>query len=594
MRTTLLLLFTIANFCSLSFGAEAWKPAENPIQTKWGEKVDPANVLPEYPRPQMVRTEWKNLNGLWDFTITEQAGWILKEMDDKILVPFPVESSLSGVKKRVTAKDQMWYRRKFTVPENWKGQRVLLHFGAVDWEARVYVNGQKVGAHTGGYTPFAFDITDALKGEGEQELVVNAWDPTSEGGQPIGKQLLNPNGIWYTPVSGIWQTVWIEPVPARSIESFELVPNIDDETLTVEAMIHGDTRDCRIKATALVDGKEIASGEANPSEPISLKIANPKLWSPDTPFLYDLKIELFDKRSQPDSDKPADVVKSYFGMRKIALGKDEKGVNRLFLNNKPLFQFGPLDQGWWPDGLYTAPADEALIYDIEMTKKLGMNMIRKHVKVEPARWYYHCDRLGILVWQDMPSKNAHLPVAVDHVNFRKELTELIESRKNSPSIVMWVPYNEGWGQYKTEQVTALVKLLDPTRLVNNASGWVDKKVGDVFDVHVYPGPEMPNLDKNRATVIGEFGGLGLPVEGHLWQQKKNWGYRSFKDQESLNDALNTLITKLIPIAKEGVAAAVYTQTSDVEIEVNGLMTYDRKVMKVDVERFRKNAEKLYE
>lgn len=594
MRTVLLLLVTAISIHSTAIAAEPWKPIDGPIKTRWSEKVDPENVLPEYPRPQMVRAEWKNLNGVWDFTMLERSECCPTEFNDSILVPFPVESALSGVKKQVTAKDRLWYRRTFSVPSDWKGQRTLLHFGAVDWETKVYINGQEIGGHTGGYTPFSLDITDYLKSEGEQELIVSVWDPTTKCGQPVGKQLLNPHGIWYTPVSGIWQTVWLEPVPSRAIVSFELVPNIDDETLTVKALTRGDKKDCVIKVTASTQGQEVATAEANPSEPVTLKIENPKLWSPETPFLYDLTIELLHKEKQTNPSEPVDVVKSYFAMRKISLGKDDQGIQRLCLNNKPLFQFGPLDQGWWPDGLYTAPADEALIYDIEVTKKLGMNMIRKHVKVEPARWYYHCDRLGMLVWQDMPNKNAHLPKEIDHLNFRKELIELIESLQTFPCIVMWVPYNEGWGQYKTEQVTALVELLDPTRLVNNASGWTDKNVGDVFDIHVYPGPEMPNLEESRAAVIGEFGGLGLPVEGHLWQQKKNWGYRSYKDKASLNDALNDLVMKLLPMVKKGTAAAIYTQTSDVEGEVNGIMTYDRKVLKVDVERFRKNAEKLYE
>lgn len=605
MKITLLLLIAATSIYSTAIGGEPWKPVDGPVETRWSEKMDPEHVLPEYPRPQMVRVAWKNLNGLWDFTITEREACCPKEMNDTILVPFPVESALSGVKKRVTEKNQLWYRRTFTVPAQWKGERVLLHFGAVDWEAKVFINGKKIGSHTGGYTPFSFDITDYLKEEGEQKLIVSVWDPTNHGGQPVGKQTLYPGKIWYTPVSGIWQTVWIEPVPAKSIASFELVPNIDDETLTVETMVRGFRKDIRgrgkknkikLKLTASIDGQEVATAEADPLDPAILKIKTPKLWSPKTPFLYDLKIELFDKENQANSDepnKPIDVVKSYFGMRKISLAKDSQGIQRLFLNNKPLFQFGPLDQGWWPDGLYTAPADEALIYDIEMTKKLGMNMIRKHVKVEPARWYYHCDRLGMLVWQDMPSKSPRLPSTIDHLNFRKELTELIENFQTFPCIVMWVPYNEGWGQHKTNQITAMVKLLDPTRLVNNASGWVDKGVGDVFDIHPYPGPKMPDLEEHRASVLGEFGGLGLPVDGHLWQQKKNWGYRTYKDHKSLNDALNDLIVKLAPMVKKGVAAAVYTQTSDVEGEVNGLMTYDREVMKVDVERFRKNVESLY-
>ena len=601
MKMALLLLASIVSICSIATGTEPSEAAAKPIKTRWSETIDSDKVLTEYPRPQMVRAAWKNLNGTWDFAITDREALFPKEVSEKILVPFPVESTLSGVKKRVTEKKRMWYRRSFTVSSDWKEQRVLLHFGAVDWETIVYVNGQEVGNHTGGYTPFSFDITDYLK-EGEQELVIRVWDPTNHGGQPTGKQTLYPGKIWYTPVSGIWQTVWIEPVPEQSIDSFEVIPDIDDKTLTVKTIVRGHKKDVRhpenkskftVKFTALADGKEVATAEAEPLEPATLKIDNPKLWCPDEPFLYDLKIELFHKDTQADSSKPIDVVRSYFGMRKIALAKDEKGIQRLFLNNKPLFQFGPLDQGWWPDGLYTAPADEALIYDIEMTKKLGMNMIRKHVKVEPARWYYHCDRLGMLVWQDMPSKSPRLPNTVDHLNFRKELTEVIESFRFFPCIVMWVPYNEGWGQYEAEKIASMVKLLDPTRLVNHASGWIDKGVGDVCDIHPYPGPKMPNLEEHRASVLGEFGGLGLPVEGHLWQQKKNWGYRTYKDRQSLNDALNDLITKLAPLVKKGVAAAVYTQTSDVEGEVNGLMTYDRDVMKVDVNRFRKNAEELY-
>lgn len=595
MRIVSLLLIVVATTLSSTFASESWKPVDGPIKTRWSEKVDPENVLPEYPRPQMVRESWKNLNGLWDFAITERSASCPAEMTEKILVPFPVESSLSGVKKQVMSKDRLWYRRTLSVPAEWKGQRILLHFGAVDWKADIYVNGKEVGSHTGGYVPFALDITDYLNDNQTQELVVSVWDPTSEGGQPIGKQILNPHGIWYTPVSGIWQTVWLEPVSKESsIISYELIPNIDDQTLTVETLVRGNVRDCFVKVTALSKGQEIATVEGNPSEPVTLKIANPKLWSPTTPFLYDLKIELFHRDKETKARKQLDMVQGYFGMRKIALAKDKQGVQRLWLNNKPLFQFGPLDQGWWPDGLYTAPTDEALIYDIEVTKKLGMNMIRKHVKVEPARWYYHCDRLGMLVWQDMPNKIAGHNNAIDHLNFRKELIEMIESLQTFPCIVMWVPYNEGWGQYKTEQVTAMVELLDPTRLVNNASGWVDKKVGDVYDIHIYPGPKMPKLEENRAAVIGEFGGLGFPVEGHLWQQKKNWGYRSYKDEASLNDALNDLIVKLQPMVKKGVAAAVYTQTSDVEGEINGFMTYDREVLKVDVDRFRKNVEKLYE
>ena len=593
MRIPLLLLVFFTNMVSGVIAAEQWKPMEVPIATRWSEEINPEKVLPEYPRPQMVRAEWKNLNGLWDFTITPRVACCPKEFGDRILVPFPVESSLSGVQKPVTAKDRLWYRQTFTVPTEWKRKRLLLHFGAVDWEARVYVNGQEVGGHTGGYAPFSFDITDYLKSEGDQELVVSVWDPSSDGGQPVGKQPRDFDDIWYTPVSGIWQTVWLEPVAPRSIVSYELVPDIDAQTLTVETLVRGDKKDCVVKVTALMDGKAIATAEANPSEPAVLKIDNPRLWSPDDPFLYDLAVKLLHKEKDAEPEL-LDAVKGYFGMRKISLGKDEQGIQRLCLNNKPLFQFGLLDQGWWPDGLHTPPCDEALIYDIEITKNLGMNMIRKHVKVEPARWYYHCDRLGMLVWQDMPNKSWNLPKSNGHFDFRKELIEMIENLQTFPSIVMWVPYNESWGQYKTEQVTALIKVLDPTRLVNNASGGTDKKVGDIYDIHVYPDPKMPDVEENRAAVIGEFGGLGLLVDGHLWQREKSEGYRTYEDQAVLDDALNEMVVKLVPMVKKGLAAAVYTQTSDVKIEVNGIMTYDRKVIKVDVERLRKNIEKLYQ
>ena len=580
-----------------------WQPARGPLMTRWASEVSPDNVHPEYPRPQLVRKEWLNLNGLWDYAITlredpQPAGW-----EGRILVPFPVESALSGVMRRVYETNRLWYRRTFTLPRSWSGQRVLLHFGAVDWEAVVWVNGREVGRHRGGYDAFSFDITEALKGEGEQEVVVAVWDPTDAGTQPRGKQVRNPHGIWYTPSSGIWQTVWLEPVPETHIRRIRLTPDIDKETLRLEAFCEGPGDGWELEAEVRERGRVVGRVSA-PLQPdgraaratMEISIPRPRLWSPDDPFLYDLELRL--RRE----NRVADRVTSYFGMRKIAVQRDSLGIPRLFLNNKPLFQFGPLDQGFWPDGLYTAPTDEALRFDIEMTKKLGFNMARKHVKIEPARWYYWCDRLGLLVWQDMPSGDRYIgPNDPDirrspesAAQFERELKAMVEGLYNHPCIVMWVPFNEGWGQFDTCRIVDLIKQWDPTRLVNNASGWADRGCGDVRDVHIYPGPGTAPVEKQRAVVLGEFGGLGLPLRGHTWQDERNWGYRSYNTREELTEAYLELLRRLHPLTgDQGLAAAVYTQTTDVEIEVNGLMTYDRAVVKMDPELIAAAARKLY-
>ena len=567
----------------------AWQAVRGPLATRWANDVSPEKAHPEYPRPQMVRVDWLNLNGLWDYAIQEKGPEVKGQMpanyDGQILVPFPIESALSGVMKQVGQNSRLWYRRTFTLPANWAGKQVLLHFGAVDWETTIYVNGKELGVHRGGYDGFSFNINDALKSAGEQELIVAVWDPTNAGTQPRGKQVDKPGGIWYTPTTGIWQTAWLEPVAATSIEEIKLVPDIDSSALVITAQVRGAAEDVSVEAVALDGEKQVGRATGLAGKLFRLPIPNAKLWSPDSPHLYNLRLSVI------KGDSTEDVVMSYFGMRKSALGKDEKGVLRLFLNNHSLFQFGPLDQGFWPDGIYTAPTDEALRYDIEMTKQLGFNMARKHVKVEPDRWYYWCDKLGLLVWQDMPSGDRYIRPQDPDIKrtedsakqYDLELKRLIDGRGNHPSIVMWVPFNEGWGQFDTERVTAWIKSYDPSRLVNNTSGWSDRNVGDVHDIHSYPGPSAPKVESNRAGVLGEFGGLGLPVSAHTWQSEKNWGYRSFKTPDELTSAYLGLIKKLRPmIGGPGLAAAVYTQTTDVEVEVNGLMTYDRAMVKMDV------------
>ena len=581
----------------------AWQQAKGPLATKWAKEVSPENALKEYPRPQMVRYDWLNLNGLWDFAIQERntdakAQWPGKA-DGQILVPFPIESALSGVMKHVGESNYLWYRRTFTIPANWAGKQVLLHFGAVDWETTVYVNGKEVGSHRGGYDGFSFNITAALKGPGrtgyqpvpagnlpagrEQELVVRVWDPTNAGTQPRGKQVNKPGGIWYTPTTGIWQTAWLEPVAETSLEDTHLVPDIDAGVLNITARVRGNSDDATLQAIALDGDREVGRATGRAGKTFQLAVPNAKLWSPDSPHLYNLKLAV------ARGGKTVDEVTSYFGMRKSSLGKDDKGTLRLFLNNKPLFQFGPLDQGFWPDGIYTAPTDEALRYDIEMTRRLGFNLARKHVKVEPDRWYYWCDKLGLLVWQDMPSGDRYIRSSEPDIQrapesareFDAELKALIDGRWNHPCIVMWVPFNEGWGQFDTDRVTTWIKKYDPSRLVNSASGWTDRHTGDVHDIHSYPGPASPKIETARAGVLGEYGGLGLPVSGHTWQEEKNWGYRSYKTPEELTAAYLVLIKKLRPMTgAPGLAAAVYTQTTDVEVEVNGLMTYDRALVKM--------------
>ena len=584
---------------ALTLGGSAmaqWKPVEGQLMSRWAADVSPDNVWPEYPRPQMTRDRWVNLNGLWDYAITPSSAISApKAWEGRILVPFAIESALSGVKRAVQPDQTLWYRRSFTIPQNLEDQRLLLHFNAVDWECAAYVNGTFCGRHQGGYDPFYFDITSALIPGEQQELVVSVWDPTDSGYQPRGKQILDPHGIWYTAVTGIWQSVWLEPVPRAHITHLAMTPDIDKGVLRLTATAEGIAPGDEIVALALDGDAPLVGSAGQPGIAFDIPIENARLWSPDSPFLYNLTVTL------TRGGQVLDEVKSYFGMRKIAVAKDERGINRLFLNNEVLFQLGPLDQGWWPDGLYTAPNDEALRYDVETTRAMGFNMARKHVKIEPLRWYYHCDRLGLLVWQDMPSGDAYIGrndpdierTAQSAHNFYRELGALVRHFGNHPSIVMWVPFNEGWGQFQTSEITDWLKQLDPSRLVNQTSGWSDRGGSDVYDKHSYPGPDMFPIEDHRASVLGEFGGLGWPVEGHLWWDKRNWGYRTYEDRETLARHYEQLIQRLRYLIHDGLAAAVYTQTTDVEGEVNGLMTYDRELVKLGVDWLKRVNDTAY-
>ena len=590
MKKSAYLLLSLLLVSAFSATAQSWQPAGDHIRTPWADQVDPSAPLPEYPRPLMQRTDWMNLNGLWDYAV-RKAGEPFGQADGRILVPYCIESSLSGVGRTVAVDEYLWYHRTFSLPKSWKGNRVLLHFGAVDWKADIWVNDVKAGSHTGGYTPFSIDITDALK-SGENSLIVRVWDGTDTGFQPRGKQVRKPSGIWYTSVTGIWQTVWLEPVPEQHIRNLRTTPDLDAGCIRVLA--EGVDRGV-VEVSLSAEGRRVASARALAGSEVEIPVPGARLWTPDDPYLYDLEVSLI------RDGKTLDRVKSYCAMRKVGVTPGKDGILRLTLNDKPIFMYGPLDQGWWPDGLYTAPTDEALAFDVQKTKDWGFNLIRKHVKVEPARWYYHCDRLGILVWQDMPSGDLHgswqntrwyqgtefVRSADSEACYRKEWREIMDYLYSQPCIVAWVPFNEGWGQFKTLEITAWTKQHDPSRLVNSASGGNHfLGAGDILDLHNYPQPDMYLYDANRVNVLGEYGGIGLPVEGHLWTPDRNWGYVKFASPKEVTDEYVKYARQLKEMVARGFSAAIYTQTTDVEIEVNGLMTYDRRVDKVEIPRIR--------
>ena len=606
----------------LAFSASAqWKPVGDKIMSPWADDVDPTNVLPEYPRPQMVRDQWVNLNGLWDYAITSSEAQTFTS-EGQILVPFAVESALSGVGRTVGDDNLLWYEREFTVPSSWHGKDVLLHFGAVDWETDVWVNGEHVGKHKGGFDPFSFNITSQLKKSGKQTIRVRVYDATDQTWQPRGKQVKVPGVIWYTAVTGIWQTVWLEPVERTHVENYYVVSDVNKKTMSVEVAVAAPRIGDVVKVDIIEGGigysaenpsdKVIASAETTNGKAV-ITLPEVNAWSPEQPYLYGVKVSVI------RNSKVIDSVDGYTAMRKISLKRDSSPCRfrRMALNDQIVFQFGPLDQGWWPDGLYTAPTDEALKFDLIKTKEWGYNMVRKHIKVEPARWYYYCDAIGLFVWQDLPNIADHLPSSLKtrpeevakaqgnvwangtftipgtdcdvpalwKENWYREWKEIIMDLRCFQSIIMWVPFNEAWGQFDTENAAAYTKALDPTRMVNAASGGNLRICGDIIDVHSYPAPSMNAFDKKLINVLGEYGGIGYPVEGHSWQDAANWGYGSVMTSgEAVLDRYASYAEILKSHAQNGCSAAVYTQTTDVEIEVNGLMTYDRKVIKVDEDR----------
>ncbi len=572
------------------------------MRTRWADDVDPALPLPEYPRPQLVRPRWKNLNGIWEAAVHAPDG--TPQFNHRVLVPFPVGSELSGFDHALQPDEMVTMRRSFVAPTLEPEERLRLHFGAVDQSCEVRVNGISVGRHVGGFDPFFFDITDALDDAGEQSVEVAVTDPTDTGDLPLGKQTLNPFAIQYTAVAGIWQTVWLEPVPAACIESVVAVTDLASRTVRITCAISGASTDTPVEVVVRGDDAIVGTvtGAVTADRAVlELEFADVRPWSPEDPFLYDLDVRL------GPADRVIDEAASYFGAREVGVERDRAGLLRLTLNGDPVFHLGLLDQGWWPDGLYTAPTDEALAFDIEATLAMGFNTIRKHVKVEPARWYWHADRLGVLVWQDMPStrfdmmafgaqlgqKIAPPDMPWDEISpgrdpdtYRRELDAMMRALEAFCSIVVWVPFNEAWGQHDTDATLHHVAERDPSRLVDGPSGWVDTGTGDVRDHHIYEGPEnFPGTDPKRPVVYGEYGGFKLAVDDHVWADK-GWGYATTKSSDELEAAYVDLIETVTELVPRGLAGVIYTQTTDVETEINGLLTYDRAVFKVEPERLR--------
>ena len=615
LRLTLLLALGLSPL--LAMAANHWQPVENAMLTRWGEQVTPDNAWREYPRPQMVRPEWTNLNGLWDYAVTPRNGRQPQEWDRQILVPFALETPLSGVGRRLGEDEVLWYHRNF----EWKGPvkgRVLLHFEGVDYACQVWVNGTQVGSHRGGNLPFSFDATGAIQ-PGANELVLRVIDETDavDRYQLRGKQRRDNSGIWYTPSSGIWQTVWLGPVPDTYIERIRAVAGMDG-SLALETFAGGAVSGGETVQVQVIDQDRVIAEGGGPLGQWSMEAGAVELWSPEKPRLYRLAVSLLDARG-----KVLDEVESYAGFRTVGRSRDEAGHWRITLNGEQLFQYGPLDQGWWPDGFLNPPADEAMVFELEFLKAAGFNMLRKHKKVEPRRYYYHADRLGILVWQDQVAggvgpnewpkwqKLAMLddsyvpdesrpnawrpgdPVDADwpdwaHEQYMAELKGMIDDLFNHPSVILWTPFNERWGQHRSMEVGRFVEEYDPTRLLNIASGGNFFPVGDVADEHHYPDPAFPlnvSLFDNYIKVVGEFGGHGFPVEGHLWDtEKDNWGYGGLPENlEAYRQRYERTARELGLLRKAGIAAGVYTQTTDVEGEINGLMTYDREFLKLSAD-----------
>ena len=577
-----------------------WCPAGNKIKTKWGKNLDPKKVWQEYPRPQLERKQWLNLNGIWSYSITDVNSQKPDNFDGEILVPFSIESSLSGVMKSLNEKQILWYYKEFEIPDNWKDKNIIIHFNAVDWICELYINDNKIGEHSGGYSEFSFDITKNIK-EGKNKILLRVFDPSDKGYQAVGKQTLNPNVIWYTSISGIWQTVWLEPVNEIYIQKLEINNDYDKKEIKINVKLNLDEK-LPLEVSLLFKDDELMKLKGFSNSEIVFNIPDKHFhpWSPNEPNIYSFNINIFD-----NNQKIIDSIVSYTTLRKVEQKKDKNGIYRIYLNNKPLFNMGTLDQGYWPDGLYTPPSEEAMIYDINKLKELGFNTIRKHIKIEPYRYYYYCDKIGMLVWQDMPSgdrqnnKWEFLKLnAGDDVNrseesknnYYKEWSEIIDNLKFFQCIIVWIPFNEGWGQFDTEKVVEFTKKQDSTRLINAASGGNHRICGNFLDLHSYPHPAQYLKVDNLINILGEFGGLALDIKGHTWKED-NWGYKTCKSKEEVTEKYEEYINLLINSFKS-FSAAIYTQTTDVEIEINGLITYDRAEIKVIEQRIKAVNEKI--
>lgn len=588
------ILLTLALGITSQLLAHAWELKGDKIKTVWAEKVTPANVWQSYPRPQLQRAAWMNLNGLWKYAVTDKT--VARKdvsFDGEILVPFAIESSLSGVQRSFLPSDKLWYQREFALDPSWKNKSILLHFGAVDYECQVWINNRLVGRHKGGNNPFSFDITGYIKKNGVQYIEIAVTDPTDTESISRGKQQLNQEGIWYTPVSGIWQTVWMEAVDKTHIRQVLPSADIEEKSVKLDFNIAGVKGSETLKIEVLEDGKVVKTVERKVHDNVEINVPNAVLWTPETPKLYHLNITLTDK------GRVLDQVKSYFALRKVDTRKDTCGYNRICLNNQPIFQYGPLDQGWWPDGLLTPPSEEAMLWDMVKLKEMGFNMIRKHIKVEPEQYYYYADSLGLMMWQDMVSgfatsrkKEEHVsPAAItdwsashDHSSqWQSEMFEMIDRLRFYSCITTWVVFNEGWGQHNTVEIVNKVMKYDDSRLINGVTGWTDRGVGAMYDVHNYPVTSMilPTTNGDRISVLGEFGGYGWTIKEHIWNPNmRNWGYKNIDGAMALIDNYGRLVYDLETLIAQGLSAAVYTQTTDVEGEVNGLITYDRKVVKI--------------